>query len=138
MRLYHFTRLATLVGDSGLDVIERRVGESVDLFSVAASSSILAAGLRPRKTLVFADPQLLISGAAVAGPLEDGQAAYRRGDYPTAMSYWRPLAEQGNAVAQVNLGAMYASGRGVPQDHAQAFALFSKAAEQGFAGAQEP
>ena len=45
---------------------------------------------------------------AIAGPLEDGYAAYRNGDYAAAMNYWRPLAEQHNAVAQVNLGLMYA------------------------------
>jgi hypothetical protein len=50
MKLYHFTRLAALVGAGGMDVIKRRVGEEVDLFSVAAPGSILIAGLRPRKT----------------------------------------------------------------------------------------
>ena len=36
MRLYHFTRLTALVGDSGMDALMRRLGEEVDLFSVAA------------------------------------------------------------------------------------------------------
>ena len=38
---------------------------------------------------------LLVSGAAVpavAGPLEDADAAYDRGDYATALRLWRPLA----------------------------------------------
>jgi uncharacterized protein len=44
--------------------------------------------------------------------------------------------EQGNATAQGNLGTMYGSGQGVPQDDAQAFAWFRKAAEQGAGFAQ--
>ncbi len=66
---------------------------------------------------------LAIMGLAVpanAGPFEDGLAAYRRDDYATALKFWRPLAEQGDAQAQHNLGFMYANGQGVPQDNAEA------------------
>ena len=35
-----------------------------------------------------------------------------RGDYATALRLWRPLADQGDASAQYNLGVMYAKGRG--------------------------
>ena len=31
--------------------------------------------------------------------------AFDRGDYATALGIWRPLAEQGNAFAQCNLGS---------------------------------
>ena len=31
-----------------------------------------------------------IGGASVAGPLEDGEAAFKRGDYATALRLWRP------------------------------------------------
>jgi TPR repeat protein len=72
----------------------------------------------------------------MAGPLEDGVAAFQHGDYATAMGLLRPLAEQGNDRAQVNLGWMYENGRGVPQDHAQAAFWYRKAAEQGNAHAQ--
>jgi hypothetical protein len=41
---------------------------------------------------------------ANAGPYEDGGVAYDRGDYATALKYWRPLAEQGDAAAQADLG----------------------------------
>ena len=37
------------------------------------------------------------AGPAVAGPFEDGAAAYAKGDYGTALRLWRPLAEQGDA-----------------------------------------
>ena len=46
------------------------------------------------------------------------------------------LAQQGDAKAQYNLGEMYATGKGVAQNHKQAAAWFSKAAEQGDAAAQ--
>ncbi len=54
----------------------------------------------------------------------------------TALREWRPLAEQGNANAQYFLGVMYAKGRGVPQDYAEAVKWSRKAAEQGVANAQ--
>ncbi len=65
-----------------------------------------------------------------------GVAAYKRGDYATALRELRPLAEQGNANAQYNLGFMYINGLGVPLDYAEAAKWFRKAAEQGYAGAQ--
>ena len=52
---------------------------------------------------------------ANAGPYEDGLAAFNRRDYATAQKFWRPLVEQGDAVAQYSLGVMYANGNGVPQ-----------------------
>ena len=42
-------------------------------------------------------------------------------------------AEQGDASAQINLGVMYATARGVPQDDAEAVRWFRLAAEQGHA-----
>jgi TPR repeat protein len=52
------------------------------------------------------------------------------------VSWWRKAAEQGYAHAQTSLGAMYAEGKGVPQDYAAALSWFRKAAEQGYAHAQ--
>jgi TPR repeat protein len=52
----------------------------------------------------------------------------RRG--AAAMSYWRPLAEQGNAVAQLSLGLMYQRGRGLPQDYALAHMWFNLSASR--------
>jgi uncharacterized protein len=58
-----------------------------------------------------------ISAPVAAGPFEDGVAAYSRGDYATALRLWRPLADQGVADAQFNLGLMYEDSEGVPQDY---------------------
>ena len=37
----------------------------------------------------------------------EGFGGLRAGDYATALQEWRPLAEQGHADAQYNLGIMY-------------------------------
>jgi uncharacterized protein len=91
-----------------------------------------------RITTLFASsvPALALFGVARAGPFEDAQAADQKGDYATELRILRPLAEQGNALAQLGLGVMYANGRGVPQDYAQAVVWYLKAAEQGDADAQ--
>ena len=79
---------------------------------------------------------LALFGVARAGPFEDAQDADQKGDYATELQILRPLAEQGNALAQLGLGVMYANGQGVPQDYAQAVVWYRKAAEQGDADAQ--
>ena len=48
----------------------------------------------------------------------------------------RPLAGQGNAVAQFSLGFMYDTGQGVTQDDSEAVTWYRKAAAQGHANAQ--
>jgi uncharacterized protein len=73
---------------------------------------------------------------AIAGPFEDALAAAQSGDYSTANWALRPLADHGNAVAQFDLGSMYESGHGVPQDYIAAMKWFRLAAEQGNAMAQ--
>ena len=53
-----------------------------------------------------------------------------------AARLFRPLAEQGIASAQNNLGWMYTQGRGVSQDYQEALKWYRRAAEQGIASAQ--
>jgi hypothetical protein len=79
---------------------------------------------------------VVIAGFAAADPFEDGYDALTSGDYATAMRLWRPLAEQGDAVAQYNLGFIYTNGQGVPQDDVAAASWYRKAAEQGYPAAQ--
>ena len=71
-----------------------------------------------------------------AGTFEDAVDAHARGDYAKALRLIRPLANDGNATAQFNLGVMYLTGRGVQQDYSAAALWFRKAAEQGYALAQ--
>jgi TPR repeat protein len=68
--------------------------------------------------------------------LDAGLLAANQGDFVTALKNWKPMAEQGHAGAQYNLGVMYKNGRGIPQDYMQAAAWYRKAAEQGIANAQ--
>ena len=79
---------------------------------------------------------LALFGEAMAGSLEDGEAAYQRRDYETAVRLWRLAGDEGNVYAQFNLGLLYSSGQGVPQDYAQALMWFRKAADQGADHAQ--
>ena len=65
-----------------------------------------------------------------------GWDAYERGDYDTALKEWRPLAGQGDASAQTNLGFMYDQRKGVPQDYQEALRWYRLAADQGYAAAQ--
>lgn len=84
----------------------------------------------------------LAAGLAVAADIrfaasfDDAFSAYSRGDYETAIRLFRPLAEEGNAGAQANLGFMYQDRYGMPQDDKQATAWFRKAADQDNARAQ--
>ena len=74
--------------------------------------------------------------AAVAGPWEDGMAAYNRGDYVPAIRLFRPLAAQGNTKAQSVLGVMFRKGEGVPKNSVRAHMWFSFAAARGDAKAR--
>ena len=81
---------------------------------------------------------LLFSAGSAWADYEDGMAAYESGDYATALQEFRPLAEQGHAVAQFNLGVMYDHGYGVPENDTEAAKWFRKVAEQGDATAVKP
>jgi TPR repeat protein len=79
---------------------------------------------------------LLVGTPASSADYQKGFTAYKSGDYATALREWEPLAKQGYAAAQSNLGFMYDEGRGVLQDYKTAVKWFRLAAEQGYADAQ--
>ena len=66
-----------------------------------------------------------------------GFVAYNAGDYATALQEWKPLAEQGKASAQLNLGIIYERGKDVLVDYAKAVKWYRLSAEQGNAQAQD-
>src|ERR1017187_333582 len=68
--------------------------------------------------------------------MEHALAAERLGDWKSAFLLLKPLAEQGDATAQFDLGFIYENGKGVPQDYAEAMKWYRKAADQGNADAQ--
>jgi TPR repeat protein len=87
-----------------------------------------------RKSTVVAFLLLLLASypiASQAGPYEDGDAAFRARNYAAAIKLWKPLAEDGNAEAQLGVATLYYSGLGVVMDYDLAFEWFSKAAAQG-------
>ncbi len=71
------------------------------------------------------------------GFLLEGLMAYQENDYQKAMQIWMPLAINGNATAQYNVGVMYARGEGVHVDYIQAHRFLSRSAEQNYVNATE-
>lgn len=68
--------------------------------------------------------------------MQEAKQAVLIEDYDTALRILRPLAENGDPVAQLNLGVMYRRGHGVERDEARGLELYRLSAEQGFAGGQ--
>jgi TPR repeat protein len=68
--------------------------------------------------------------------LNNGLKAIDRGDHQTALKLWVPLARQGDATAQHNLGVIYENGEDVRQDYTEALKWYRKAAESGYAPSQ--
>ena len=79
---------------------------------------------------------LLVGNPAFSADFQKGMDAFDKEDYATALREWKPLAEQGYALAQNNLGVMYEKGQGVSQNYKTAVKWYTLAAEQGYAVAQ--
>jgi TPR repeat protein len=94
----------------------------------------MRSGIRPWLGAVCAVAAL--SAAAMAASLEDGDAAYVRRDYPTALQIFRALTEENDPRAEFNLGVMYEKGQGLLQDFEQAASWYRKAADRGYVWAQ--
>jgi TPR repeat protein len=94
----------------------------------------------------------LYRATPVCAEYQTGLDAAKRGDWATALREWRPLAEQGNARAQNNLGMLYfrseagaqgsvdvqltrgvgyKNSQGVPQDFVQAHQWYNLAVANG-------
>jgi TPR repeat protein len=58
------------------------------------------------------------------------------GDFAPAWCIWEPLAREGNATAQFNLGWLYRNGNGVAANDERARVLWEQAARSGHAEAQ--
>jgi len=86
--------------------------------------------------LVYPVLLTFLFGTPTFADYADGKSAYDEGDYATALKEFKPLAEQGDAEAQFNLGRMYGEGKGVIQSYKNAFEWYELAAEQGHVGGQ--
>jgi TPR repeat protein len=103
------------------DVLARNVGtEEMRSFFCTAWAACLAV------TFVTT-----ASAGSARSPMEQGWAAYERGDYELAARLIRPYAEDGDPEAQFKLGRMFQEGQGVPQDHAEAGKWYRLSAEAG-------
>jgi uncharacterized protein len=80
---------------------------------------------------------LAMMGTSAHADVKAGVDAWSRGDYPAAIKEWRPLAINGDADAQFNLGQAYKLGRGVPVDFKLAEGWYRKAADQGHFQAED-
>jgi TPR repeat protein len=94
----------------------------------------MASRLRRFSPCVFA--MLICVTLSNAADLESAKRAYEEKDYAAAFKEFRPLAEQGNADAQLFLGKMYMMGQGSLRDPDQAIKWFKASAVQGNADAQ--
>jgi len=86
--------------------------------------------------LVSLAPEAGAQVRTVSAEYDEGYIAYGRGDYATALRYWRTEAERGNASAQHNLSLLYDRGDGVPQNFEEALKWTKASAEQGNHAAQ--
>ena len=79
--------------------------------------------------------EIVTSGTATdAVDNEDANNCYdsvERENWSAAIVYCGPAAERGDPAAQTNLGYLYAAGKGVAEDNAEAERWYRKAAEQG-------
>ncbi len=87
-------------------------------------------------SVIAAGCLLCLPTIALSGALEDGSAALDRKDYEEAHGLLLPVAKEGDAFAQYNLGVMYAQGLGVNKNEEEAVGWYQKAAAQGYPEAQ--
>ena len=82
------------------------------------------------------EPKIVISDVVAATDFDKGLKATQSGEFKTALAQWAPLAEEGHAWAQYNLGRIYSEGHSVPKNNKTALKWYTLAADQGHARAQ--
>ena len=80
---------------------------------------------------------LLVASPVMAQDFDKGWKACQSDDFATALKEWKPLVEQGNAIAPLNLGVMYGKGEGALQDTIAAHMWFNIAAADGHTDAEK-
>jgi len=71
-----------------------------------------------------------------AEKLMDALVPYAKHRYARTIELLTPLADRGDAVAQLKLGIIWSRGHGVPRDNFAAFQWFARAAKRGQSDAQ--
>jgi len=67
---------------------------------------------------------------------QEGVIAFFKGNYKTALTKLRPLAEKGNVEAMYYLGSMYEKGKGVGKNYKKAFKWHQRAANKRYYASQ--
>jgi TPR repeat protein len=75
-------------------------------------------------------------GTLQAQTIQQSDEAYAKKDYKTALEGYRKLANQGNVIAQFQMGLMAHNGEGQTKDDSKALTWYRKAADQGNSNAQ--
>jgi len=85
--------------------------------------------------LLVAAASLAVSASAQAG-LEEGIAAYKNKQFKRAVDELVPPAENGDPVALFYIAMMFEDAQGLPENFPQAMLLYQRAADSGYAPAQ--
>lgn len=72
----------------------------------------------------------------LAGSVEEGLQAAKRGEYDRAYALWSPIEQQRDPVVAYYLGYMFDRGYGVTKNKAESFHWYEVSSKQGFARAQ--
>jgi len=130
-----------------------RTAKTIALIAVVFLGILISLSILRDHTPTEISPDRGNTGSAAADPNETSQesqrfvvfqaslvargaSAHLEGDYATALKLFRAGAEEGDARAQLFLGAMYSEGHGVPQDYGVAMRWYRLAAQQENAEAQ--
>src|SRR5262245_32765828 len=130
--------LAMLHGEQYASRSGQSVVERMCRMSLTKQDDRIPSGLRMRTKTVAVCVELTVLCLLIGGCIEDRRAdkAYQHGEYSKTVKELRYLAEHGDVRAQYDLGVLYDTGQGVPQDHHEAMSCDHRAAEQGEAREQ--
>ncbi|HMB77278.1 MAG TPA: tetratricopeptide repeat protein, partial [Kiloniellaceae bacterium] len=87
------------------------------------AATLIGLGLQPSCSVA--------DDAWAAGTAGSGIEAFEKGDYERALAIWRTEADNGDREAAFQVGYLYDTGKGVPEDNALAASWYSKAAVLG-------
>ncbi len=83
------------------------------------------------RAIAVAAVGFLVVPASAGDGLEEGLAAYDRGDYRGALEVWQGAAASGEASAMNAIAGLYDQGEGVRREPALAAAWYRRSAERG-------
>lgn len=79
---------------------------------------------------------VLAGGSFGASVMDEGRAAYEKGEYKTAIEKWQILIDEGRPEGLFFMAVMYAEGKGVERNHVRAHQLYLEAAQKEHVSAQ--